>query len=333
MRVRRLSSKSASPCGRVTSLATQAFMPDFIFRDVRPEDKEQVLAFTANTWEDGDYIHYVYDEWIADPAGNFLAAIDSHSGAVVGIDKLSFLSPTEGWFEGIRVHPDYRGRGLAAQMQTYMIEEARRLGAARIRFVTNVENHAMQKSAYRDGFAARFVARYCRWRPPESESKRSAGVAEVPMLRAVDPDEGVVLFDWWRRSPAYYATGGLMHRDWSFSETGRDEWRERAERGELLVAEEGPLASRALPPAFVIFSRRSRDSATLTISAISALGAQWTPLASALVSYARSAGATEMGGLVPDSGSAVAAMQAAGFDTGGNGDLFALFDLDLRKSY
>jgi len=31
-------------------------MPNLLFRRVRPEDKDRVLAFTEKTWEDGDYI-------------------------------------------------------------------------------------------------------------------------------------------------------------------------------------------------------------------------------------------------------------------------------------
>src|SRR5437868_12964361 len=115
-------------------------MSAFVFRDALGSDRGEVLALTANTWEDGDYIQWVYDDWVGDAMGRFLVAVESASERVAAIDKLSFLSPTEAWFEGLRVHPDYRGRGLASSLQRYMIGEARRLGAETVRFVTVVDN-------------------------------------------------------------------------------------------------------------------------------------------------------------------------------------------------
>lgn len=35
------------------------FLGEFVVRDALPQDKEEVLAFTAHTWEFGDYISYV----------------------------------------------------------------------------------------------------------------------------------------------------------------------------------------------------------------------------------------------------------------------------------
>src|SRR5437762_1260753 len=109
---------------------------EYTYRDVRPEDKAEILALTAHTWEFGDYIQYVFDDWLADTTGRFLVAQEQPSGRIVAIDKLSMLSPTEAWFEGLRVHPDFRGRGLAGRLQKYMIGEAARLGAQAVRLTT-----------------------------------------------------------------------------------------------------------------------------------------------------------------------------------------------------
>src|SRR5512133_294913 len=106
---------------------------EYIYRDVRAEDKAEILAFTEHTWEFGDYIQYVFDDWLADPHGRFLVAEEQTSGRIVALDKMTMLSPTEAWFEGLRVHSDFRGRGLAARLQKYMIGEAARLGAKAVR--------------------------------------------------------------------------------------------------------------------------------------------------------------------------------------------------------
>jgi len=87
-------------------------MDEFVFRDARPEDKAEVLAFTAHTWEFGDYIQHVYDYWLDDTSGRFLAIVHTPSGQIAGIDKLTMLSPAEAWFEGLRINPDFRGKVL-----------------------------------------------------------------------------------------------------------------------------------------------------------------------------------------------------------------------------
>ena len=38
-------------------------------RPARPEDREAVLAFCMHTWDWGDYIESVWDEWLHDPQG------------------------------------------------------------------------------------------------------------------------------------------------------------------------------------------------------------------------------------------------------------------------
>ena len=41
-------------------------MSPTIVRPARAVDKDAVLAFTQNTWEWGDYISYVWEQWLAD---------------------------------------------------------------------------------------------------------------------------------------------------------------------------------------------------------------------------------------------------------------------------
>ena len=50
--------------------AAESEQAAFVFRDIRPEDRAEVLALTANTWENGDYIHWVFDDWLNDPTAH-----------------------------------------------------------------------------------------------------------------------------------------------------------------------------------------------------------------------------------------------------------------------
>jgi hypothetical protein len=122
------------------------------FRPVQPEDKERVTAFTFNTWgsDEDDYIKDVFDEWLADPHGEFTAAV--LGGEVVGIAKLTDRDDGEWWFEGLRIDPAYRLRGIASEFNHYHIGLAKRLGGKVIRYMTGGGNVGSQAIGARAGF-------------------------------------------------------------------------------------------------------------------------------------------------------------------------------------
>jgi RimJ/RimL family protein N-acetyltransferase len=122
------------------------------FRHVRPEDKNRIIAFTFNTWgdNDDDYIKDVFDDWLADPHGEFTAAV--LAGEVVGIAKLTAMNDDEWWFEGLRIDPAYRRQGIAGEFNRYHVELAKRLGGKVIRYMTGGSNVGSQAVGARAGF-------------------------------------------------------------------------------------------------------------------------------------------------------------------------------------
>ncbi|KYC44155.1 hypothetical protein WA1_03185 [Scytonema hofmannii PCC 7110] len=94
-------------------------------RLAQAEDKEAVLAFCEHTWEDReDYIHRVWGKWLADENGKiFVAVMDSQPVAMI---RLVLMSEREAWWEGLRVDPRYRKRGLVkvleASVERYLAE-------------------------------------------------------------------------------------------------------------------------------------------------------------------------------------------------------------------
>jgi ribosomal protein S18 acetylase RimI-like enzyme len=123
-----------------------------IFRPVRPEDKDRIIAFTFNTWGDheDDYIKDVFDDWVADLRGEFTAAVLEDQ--VVGIAKLTDMGDDEWWFEGLRIDPAYRRQGIASEFNRYHIELAQRLGGKAIRYMTGGGNVGSQAIGARAGF-------------------------------------------------------------------------------------------------------------------------------------------------------------------------------------
>jgi GNAT superfamily N-acetyltransferase len=93
-------------------------------RLAQTEDKEAVLAFCQHTWEDRkDYIDQVWDKWLADEKGKiFVAVIDNQPVAMI---RVVLMSEREAWWEGLRVDPRYRKRGLVklleASVERYLV--------------------------------------------------------------------------------------------------------------------------------------------------------------------------------------------------------------------
>ncbi len=127
--------------------------PDSLaFRPIQPEDKERIIAFTRNTWgeDDDDYIKYVFDEWVADPRGEFTAAVVD--GRLAGIAKLTDRGNDEWWLEGLRIDPAYRRQGIARQFIRYHIGLVKQLGGKVVRYMTGGENAGSQAIGARAGF-------------------------------------------------------------------------------------------------------------------------------------------------------------------------------------
>ena len=122
------------------------------FRPVQPADKDRIIAFTLNTWgdHDDDYIKDVFDEWLADPRGEFTAAVIAD--VVVGIAKLTAVSADEWWLEGLRIDPTYRRQGIASEFNRYHVNLARQLGGKVVRYMTGGSNIGSQTIGARGGF-------------------------------------------------------------------------------------------------------------------------------------------------------------------------------------
>jgi hypothetical protein len=127
-------------------------LSNLTFRPVQPADKERVIAFTFNTWGDNedDYIKDVFDEWVTDPRGEFTAAVIDKQ--VVGIAKLTDMGDDEWWFEGLRIDPAYRLRGIASEFNRYHVDLVKRLGGKVMRYMTGSGNVGSQAIGARAGF-------------------------------------------------------------------------------------------------------------------------------------------------------------------------------------
>jgi GNAT superfamily N-acetyltransferase len=300
----------------------------FELRPVREADRDEILAMTAHTWDDGDYIPEVFDEWAADQRGVFAALVHTPSGRIAAIDKVSVLTPGQMWFEGLRVNPDFRGQGIASRLQTHMVGVAQAMGAEVVRFLTLTSNVPVHIAAYRDGFRIVALTRYWRWKAKDHAGPEGTALT----LRLARPDEAPALQEWWRRS-ASYATAGLVHRRWTFYDAGTEEWVAAASEGRLLVEEEANLSEAKLPPAAVLWNSDSDENGEWwQIAATLAAPGRWTPLYAALLAEAVRRGVTEVDGMFADIHEANTGLAAAGLKPDADGERLYVFELRLDES-
>ncbi len=119
-------------------------------RDAIEADRGPVLEFCRDTWSGGDYIAVVWDQWLRDPKGRLIVAMVG--GVPVGIAHGYFQTREVVWLEGMRVHPSYRGHGIAGKLNVAFTKHARERGAKIARLCTGSINIASQKHAEKVGF-------------------------------------------------------------------------------------------------------------------------------------------------------------------------------------
>src|SRR6266571_946026 len=183
-------------------------MPTTEIRPARPEDREAVLAFSTHTWEWGDYIDQVWDEWLHDPQGLLLVAtVDDQPVAVA---HFRMLNETDAWLEGMRVDPNHRQQGLARTLNNAMLAEAMRRGATNARLITNSVNTRAIQLIERSGFMRRvggFVAFNAL--PVMAPPKRQYGLDRPILATLADIDD---IINYLNTSNIFPAVGGLYYQ-------------------------------------------------------------------------------------------------------------------------
>lgn len=181
-------------------------MPYTEIRPARSEDREAILAFCLHTWEWGDYIAPIWDEWLYDPQGQlFVATVD---GQPVGMAHVCMLNATEAWLEGLRIDPAYRQQGLATAINNALLAEAMRRGATIVRLVTEATNVAVLRVMKRTFM--RQVGTFLRFRAmPVTTAPKREYALEMPQLATMNDIDEII--DYLNASNIFPVVGGLYY--------------------------------------------------------------------------------------------------------------------------
>ena len=119
-------------------------------RLAKPEDKRQLMSFIKDVWGGHDYIPRIWDDWLRDETGKmFVVEAD---GVPVGMSRVEFLEDGSAWLEGARVHPDFRGRGLATMLGESTMRIAMDRGVKVFRLTSWSRNKAAHRQIARMNF-------------------------------------------------------------------------------------------------------------------------------------------------------------------------------------
>lgn len=219
-------------------------------REATHDDYEAVAAFTENTWPDRggrDYIPHIYHDWIEGEGKRTVVAAAGDD--VAGIVQAVTLSEWEAWGQGMRVNPDFRGRGVATDMTHDLFDWAREQGATVFRnmvFSWNVAGLGQSRAVGYDPIAE------FRWAHPEPDSD------VTPRMTVTDDPDAA--WRYWSGSDARSHLRGLVldfEESWALSELTRDDLHRTAAADDLFVVQDG--GTRAFSCALREYERKNED--------------------------------------------------------------------------
>lgn len=116
----------------------------FTVRLARPEDVPDIVPWTTDTFEWGDYVPDRIMDWIEGTESELIVC-EHETGEPVALAHALMLSDTEGWLEAARVHPDHKRSGMGSAMNDYGVEWLREQGARVVRLATEEDNLAARR--------------------------------------------------------------------------------------------------------------------------------------------------------------------------------------------
>ena len=297
-----------------------------IIRPARPDDRSAVERICAHTWEWGDYIPEVWDEWLADKRG--VLQVGEMDGHVLAVNRLIFQSPDEVWLEGMRVDPDHRREGIGWQFMKHDLAYARDHGAKVARLATGHSNTAVQAMVARVGMV----------RIGAAQLLVAEALPDGTQLAILGPDDAPRVATFLQHSSVLAHTHGLYDAGWVWTALSASRVAELLAAGQMaaLLTPEGELAALAVVSIdpegggmWVGYADAEPQRAAGRPEAV-------TTLATALRAHAAKVGSPQVEAMLPDLAWLRDAFRAAGYEQGDwKGELWIFerrFDEDTTES-
>jgi GNAT superfamily N-acetyltransferase len=207
---------------------------DAIVRPARPSDKAPLMSFIKDVWGGHDYIPQVWDQWLSDRHGRMFVV--EVGGVPVGMNRVQFLEDGSAWFEGVRVHPDYRGQGLASLLGENSMKVARERGIDVFRLTSGSHNKPAHRQIARIGFNE--ISRFSVYEPTKKGSGDRSGVRRARLGELAE----VMLS--MRGSKEYQLGAGVFWHDFTAVSLNSDVARRLVEEGAVWYRERAVAVTR-----------------------------------------------------------------------------------------
>jgi GNAT superfamily N-acetyltransferase len=275
---------------------------ELIIRPARADDRAAVERICAHTWEWGDYIPEVWDEWLADKRA--VLQVGEIAGQVVAVNRVVFHSPDQVWLEGMRVDPERRRQGIGWQFMEHDLAYAQRQGAKVVRLATGHSNTAVHTMVARVGMVRIGAG-----------ALLAAGAApDGPLPVILGPERAAQVAAFLEHSAALAHTHGLYDCGWAWQALSAERVAEMLAAGHLaaLATPQGDLAALAVATA----SPEGNGMWVGYADAAPGRREAVTALATALRAHAARLGSPQVEAMLPDLAWLRDAFRAAGYDQG-----------------
>jgi GNAT superfamily N-acetyltransferase len=277
---------------------------DYRIRPALDKDRAAIAGFTTDTFAWGDYVADVFPDWLSDPNGHLVVAVDDDDVAV-GMSRGTLLSPAEFWLQGARVREDWRRRGMAGAMGSALIAWAQERGARVSRLLVEDWNEPARLQVVQVGL--RPVAEMLRGdrtvgdASPLPSGNGGRRVPALEQLTRAHSAEAEPAFMSWTTGPLGRAARGLFPVGWSFRRLTIDDLAESARREALWTARSG-------------WAIGAREGDTFEVAWLETRPEDAVDLIRALVDLATNHGAERIALWIPSVDWVVSAARRAGFE-------------------
>ncbi len=213
---------------------------EYSLREARASDKEMLAPWTTHTFAWGDYVVDSFDRWLAHPQSRVLVAADD-TDEPIAVARGVLLSPDELWLQGIRVHPDWRRRGIASELGTSLQQWGAQQEAKVALLMIEDWNEAARDQIRHVGF--RETTTWLRAFQTTKHSGRVAatargGRADEPLQRSGAGEVGPAFLAW-SGGELSRAARGMMAVSWQCRRLHIADLERAAEHGALLAGPTG----------------------------------------------------------------------------------------------
>lgn len=184
--------------------------PELLCRPALPLDTPAVLAMSSLIWDGEDYLKYVWQDWLDDPGGRLL--VGEFAGSLATTGKLTQLAEHTWWLEGLRVHPEFEGRGFATHVFGSLLDACTRLGGGIARLATSSTRLAVHRMCARYGFTQ--IGNVSAYRAPTQVAHNTSPWPFTPLIET-QAGEAVHLA---LNSTSTSLTGPLVDLGWQWQE-------------------------------------------------------------------------------------------------------------------